>query len=546
MRPLYIASRVDGLISFFSIIGSLKQSVKNTSRQHRAPNALLLPFFYQSDLHQFVAPARKPDPWAEPGRAADRPELLKHMAGMRSRLRWQRGIIITVRAALLGSLALLLGAVAVSVGALGAASSAQIAALCILGFGVALALFQRITYLETAKVVDRQGGLQERLATAVELSLEGRQGYLAEAQAQEARLLAARLRPSRALPARFPWKDFRSLAVALALVAGLTMLNGNGLTLASLYPSLQQNVLAKTPAAPATLGQKDADISAWEEPRQQAGAAGAESGSPSAKTLARVVRAEALAEELERLGMASAAQALAESLEQNDLARARAEISNLADQAQKLSPEGKRELAADARQAASRLAEKNPGLAQDLSDLADALSSGDKQSVQKALDQLQKQMNPSGQQNQAQSAQRSEQSQQGSQPQNGRDGNSGPGNQPSNQNGQPGQDPKQTDREGTSSPGSGSGAGRGDQGDLRRLDGQDQKVQVQSQKDRGDSQFQRLNSGSTPRVGDTQASQAASANAGSSQPVGIAADSHYVPWDLKEVVSNYFSSQEGR
>ena len=471
------------------------------------------------------------------------------LAALRSRLHWQRGIIIVARAALLAALALLLGTLGVSAGLVAAGDLAGIVAAVFVGLGLGLSLLQRASYLETAKVVDRHHGLKERLATAVELSLQNSRGYLVEAQTSQARATVSGLNPRCTLPRHWPLGDLKSLGLTLALAAGLATLNGCGFTLSALYPAVKEAVIAASPAKVADMVKADQEKAPWQDPGlppddDRLPISDAAAAMQPGKSAERIVRSEALVQALERLGPESTAQALAQSLEQNDLGDASAELRNLAEQAQQMSPEAKQEMAAALRQGAQKLAEKSPGLAQKLSDLADALGSGSKDAQKKALDNLN---NEIARNDSSQPSGPTPSAQQQGQPQGDRgSAESNQGDAQASAQDQADQSGSQSDQSKAQSPGAGSDPGSGAKSDLHRLQGDGKQLPLDGQKRQGPSDFQRLNSGSNSRTGDTQALTSDGSGMGSSQPLGVAPDSNYVPWDLKGVVRDYFSDQEGR
>ena len=540
-----------------SRIEPLRRVGQQALRRYRSPNAWLLPFWYRSDLYLFMASSSNHDVSTRSTfRETLAPELRQHLSQLSRRLRWQRSVILLTRSLLLATVALVLGAVSFSLGVPAVEALTQAIALAAFLMGLALALFQRIDDLETAKVIDRIQGLKERLATAVEYSKEKNLGQLARAQALEAQAVAAQLRPSAVLPYRLPRHDLRSLALAASLFAGLSLLNASGWTISSLYPGLQDaaQAVAPPPVMAASRGDTHKDLWNDEPTSSQPSGLSAPVEDQSVKTEQRIVKAGAVPGELERQSLDSAAADLAQSLDQQNPERAADAIQNLAKQVGQLSPSAKQELAADARQAASQVGNQNPDLAQKLSNLADALSSGDNNAVDKALSDLRNESQPNQaaqasnqKQVQAQSGSKPNPAdQQGSEKAAGQQDQGQQSDQTKAQDGQSDQSRKQAQNGQSPAAGAGNAPGQRTTGELHRLDGQGKQLSLTGQQDKGDSSFQRLNTPSSPRAGDVQSSQSAGNGWGSSQPVGLAADSNYVPWNLKDLVRNYFSSGGGQ
>lgn len=372
---------------------------------HRAGQALLRaslwPFYYRSPL---VALGAAPEGPLVLGTADEDPrlhELLAHLASLRRRLWCVRALLILARTL---TLALLFLLATIALRSLGLPLTSTVAelGLALLGlWGLFVALRQRITLLETARLADRAGGLREQLATATELILRGDNRPLARAQIRRATDLAWQLDAAALFPWQLPTRDGLAVAATGGLVALLVLLASLRLTLPWGLPGTGAEV-ASTPVpgeeyavVPATgdytlleYGDPAAvTTSALDELRRQL-----ESQNLSPEEIAqRLAQAEqeilqrnllasrqreALTTLAEVLSDNSVTADVAASLRKGEYEQAAQQMAEIGRQAQQLSPRARADLARKLQEAATRVAPANPDLAQRLAQAARSLAQG--------------------------------------------------------------------------------------------------------------------------------------------------------------------------
>jgi hypothetical protein len=385
-----------------------------------------------------------------------------------------------------------------------------LAALALVGGAVLLVLLRRrMPPREVARRLDRRFHLDEQIATALELT-----GRPPEPDSIGARLLSESTRTLGQVRRRIerqqaqPWSEVIALLAMTLIMIGLLVMSGIGRVL--------PGDTALEPLPP--LVQAEGQPEQADQPQQPPGAApdpaGRQQAAASPSDLA------ALADALRGQG---ATRPAAEALDRGDTAGAAQSLRELADQADQLSSQARRDLADRLRDAADAVQGRDPGLAQQLRDSADALERGGAEARQ-GLEDLADSIEQLGQGQQAGDNSR----------QQGQDGQQG-------QQGQQGQDGQQGQQSGTN-PGSPSNSAGGEQrqaGTPNRLgvEGQPLALDAEGGGQPADRQTNRpptsvgTGAGGTPRNSGTP-SGSACANC---------ADPLRVPADERDVVQDYFS-----
>ena len=375
--------------------------------------AVLSPFVAGSELPWLSGSSFQPVSFSGDPLDGYRSELIATLDAIRRRLWVYRSLVLALRTLVLAAGLYLVSVVLESAGLLGQPNLVlAIAALTALA-GLALVARQRLSYLDTARVVDRQLGLKAQLGTAVELTLAGQTGQVARSQVRQATAIARRLQPSQAIAFRVPWRDLRLLG-GIVLAAAVVWLAA----------SLGLQAPATDTAAAASRAALDPDMNSWYEldparasqltadERRQGGVQGVverlrqqldKKEITSLEYASQVAAAQdqvrqqaeesarqqaALSNLADALSDASSTRGLAESLDRGDYAQAVQELVDLGDKSDRLSPQARQELAARLRDAAQRTADGSSGLAGAADRAAAALDQGDPAAAKEALREL--------------------------------------------------------------------------------------------------------------------------------------------------------------
>lgn len=313
-------------------------------------------------------------------------------------------------------------------------------ALGVMLIGLLSMLTPRLSPQTIARRLDRRFDLNEQLTTAVEVARTA-----PEPGSIPAQLLQQSARTTRGLQQTIrrrmgpPWRDLFTVLAMLLVALGMFLLSGIGrpdlaFTPSTLPPLAQ---LAEQPPQPDAPPEQQAAIP---DPNGQPGGTG-EGQKPSPGEQAVVSEQpgavdpqtlQALADALRDQGVTRPA---ADALERGDLSGAAQELRELADNADQLSDDTRRDIADSLRDAADQIGERDPGLAQELRESADQIEQGDQtaeglEQLADAIEQLGNGDTAADQPQPGQEGQPSEQGQEGQ-----ADGGSGgaPGNAPSAQ-----------------------------------------------------------------------------------------------------------------
>jgi hypothetical protein len=390
---------------------------------------------------------------------------------------------------------------------------------------------------EAARRLDRRFGLNEQLATAIEIAgtnpPPGSVGsHLVLQATRNARGLRQQLRKRQ----RLPWTElFTLLALCLAAL-GLLLLTGIGTP----WFSGQAAALPPLPsvADPADLFEEPLPPDGQGEPMPgeggepmpgegqgsaQSGAAGAQSQSGQGTNPADAQTLEAVANALRDQG---ATRPAAEALDEGDTSGAAQELRELADQAGQLSQAARDDLAGNLREAASSIGQSDPQMAEQLRESASGLE-GSSREASEALDDLAQSieaMGGAGQQGDAsQSGAGQGEGQEGSQPGSGQSGQGGQG-----------------DQAGPQGNGQGSGAGNSSSGQQRAVQPERLGVDGTAVELEAEGGGQSANPQNQP--GTTMPGGTGSTAGGDPQSMGaVGPDPLRIPLDERDVVQEYFN-----
>jgi hypothetical protein len=362
-----------------------------------------------------------------------------------ARLRWRLGLERAAQAALRGSLAggVSLIALALAVWLTAAEQTWLWLAAAPLLAALAHALMQWPSPLQTALVADRRLGLEERLATAVELSQSGLRQRFDLIQVRDAVTRASAVAPT-ATSRTWLALDRRNRNEGLMAIAALLVAAATILILPDVpRPAVPAEPLAdpsETSAAVDTTVSPSVPLDNTAQNQASASAAPANAAAPPADLASRVQQEQAeqaaLSTLAQGLGSVSAGQGAADAIQHGDFSTAQDQIQSLGEQADQLSDAAKQQLARGLQQAAGASAQSDSALANREQQAAQALSratySDQRQALSNLADQVQRSGTrsvPSDQLERDQGQLQQQQQQQSPQPQ----------QQPAGQSGQSGQ-----------------------------------------------------------------------------------------------------------
>lgn len=379
------------------------------------------------------------------------------------------------------------------------------------GSALVVLLRRRMAPREVARRLDRRFHLDEQIATALELTARP-----PEPESIGARLLGEANRNLGLVRRRIarqqaqPWSEVIALLAMTLVMIGLLIMGGIG--------QVAPGAAALEPLPP--LAQSAEPPEQDRQPQQPPG--GPQGAAPNPAGQQQAANPTDLATLADALRGQGATRPAAEALDRGDPSGAAQSLRELADQADQLSGQARRDLAERLRDAADALGGRNPELAEQLRQSAEGLDQGGAQARQ-GLEDLASAIEQLGQGQQADSGR-----QQGQQEQQGQ----GQGSQ--EQQGQQGQQ--------GSNPGSPSNSAGGEQrqaGTPRRLGVEGQPLPLDAEG--GGQSAERQSNRPPTSVG----SGAGSSPRNSSPPSGGAcancADPLRVPADERDVVQDYFS-----
>jgi len=373
---------------------------------------------------------------------SDASDFERVLGTLARRLRWQRTVQHVPRALLVGAIAaLVVSLVARLLGLAGLAYLALPFALIVAGLTAVVVARRSVGPFEVARRTDAALGLQERLATALELAETGAQGVLVARQLDDARAALGSVDAGEAFPVFAPGRRARQNAIrsgawgAVALVAAFLVVlwpstssqlltaRQNALALADprnrdedLLPRFSPNAGDMTSDAvdgvrgltqqPDEFG--DLQGLLGPQPNSQTNLSGASAVQDARREAADqqnpnvAERQQALQDLGNALRQSQTGRQAGDALRSGDTERASQQLRQLADQLNSLSPGERQSLASAFNQAAQQIGDKDRPLADAARKAADALSQFRNQEAQQAIREAASQVRDTGQQLQAQ------------------------------------------------------------------------------------------------------------------------------------------------
>ncbi|MBI2941256.1 MAG: hypothetical protein HYY04_12545 [Chloroflexi bacterium] len=377
-----------------------------------------LPFTVGSELSSLSGRTFEALPLGRSDQADRTSELFTHLDGARRRLWLVRTFLILFRTVVLAA-GVLLAITLLRLAGVGIASTAELAAVGVVGaWGLFLIANQQVRYFDVARLADRELGLEAQLGTAVELIQQHGWGRFVRPQVQAATIRARSLQAGDTVPFRFPLRDLRALGAIGAALALLTLLASLGIAQLpnadsraasgadDAYDELMDPSGTWSDLDAANLLGLEAELrtnsgmqSVIEElndllrtkqisPEEYA-ARRAEIEEELKRRADESARAQAALGELaDTLRDASVTREVADALNRGDYARASQALVDIAKQADKISPQGRQELAEKLREAAERTQNLNPEMSQRAAEAASALERGDLEAAQQAMQEM--------------------------------------------------------------------------------------------------------------------------------------------------------------
>lgn len=436
-------------------------------------------------------------------------DLRTRLRGVARTLRQRRRLRLGLRAVWIALAVWSLGLLAVMLGVNLSPTLLLGAALVTLAACGLYAWISHPSLARLARGLDAHYNLGEQLATALEIARQPESNAVEARLVNETDALLVRMRRYFASEPIIPWREVETFGAVALLAFGLTIASGLTLPTAESPIALPQLPPPTAPTA-ATQPTPTAEPVKQEQPQL----------SPQDQAAANAI-ADALRDN-------GATRSAADALAQGDTQGAARDLRRLADQADQLGEQARRDLAQGLRDAAGKLRESQPGVADQLEQEADGLQRGG-QDAQQALEDLARTVENLGK---------------GDQVAQGQQQNQG---QPSDQNGQqPGQQQGQQQRQ----PGGQAGSGAGNQ-----LGGEQRGAQNGGTQAQGDTlPLPEASNKSGPttdatgpkgptvelQAGGTGSTQQGGGN-NSNQQISSAADPLSIPSEYRDVVEDYFS-----
>jgi hypothetical protein len=400
---------------------------------------------------------------------------------------------------------------------------------CVIVGAVSL-LRPRMKAREVARRLDRRFGLQEQIATALEVNsqkhVEGVATFLVSKAQKNTLQIQAYTRKHQ----RMPWVEMIALLAMLLFAGGLFLLiNLDNLSVAARPPlplpplapplDLPENAPPEPLAGSGGDGQQDQGAGGGGSEQQQDQNGGAQDQAASASGSDQQSMQE-LADAMRDL---SATRPAAESLDQGDTTGAAQHLRELADQAEQLSEETRRDLSQALREASSDIDQHDTELGQQVRDSASGLEQGPQQSAN-ALENLADAVEELGTgeepQQQAQAQPQEQSPQQGQSDQSGQGAGQAGNDPPPSQQRESPRPPERLDVDGVPLELQG-----GDESTASTEGDADEATDEQAGANEGAGRFERNKS-----QDDTQ--------------IDVGDDPLSIPTDLRDVVQEYFSPSD--
>lgn len=300
-----------------------------------------------------------------------------------SRQRWsRRGIRTLLRAIWLGlSLCCLAIGAHILIGWPIDFARLQIVALASVALGALFLLRPRIPPREVARRIDQRYNLQEQMSTALEISAQGQTEGVAGYLIQQASHTAHQVQQNAKRKQRLPWAEMATLFALLLLAVGMLLLANIG-GMNAIHGSAQPLPPLAGPRDP----QQEFPMEPMNNPQgnqpEQDQSAQTQNEPPVSSNEQQALGI--LADALRDLSVTRPA---AEALDRNDTDNAAQQLREVADQADQLSDETRRDLANSLQNAANEIGATEPELTEQLRDSSYGLQQSQQDAAQ-ALDDL--------------------------------------------------------------------------------------------------------------------------------------------------------------
>ncbi len=257
----------------------------------------------------------------------------------------------------------------------------QILALASIALGALFLLRPRIPPHEVARRIDQRYNLQEQMSTALEISAQGQTEGVAGYLLQQASHTAHEVQQHAKRKQRLPWAEMATLFALLLLAIGMLLLaNIGGMNIAH----------STAQPLPPLAGPRDPQQEFPMEPFNNPQGNQSEQNQPAPSENEPPVSGneqQALGILADALRDLSVTRPAAEALDRNDTDSAAQHLREVADQADQLSDETRRDLADSLQNAANEIGATEPELTQQLRDSSYGLQQGQQDAAQ-ALDDL--------------------------------------------------------------------------------------------------------------------------------------------------------------
>jgi hypothetical protein len=257
---------------------------------------------------------------------------------------------------------------------------------CII-LGVVMLLRPRLSSRQVAQRLDQRFGLQEQITTALEVQERGETEGVAAYLIQKASHNTTQVQRYATNQQRFPWAEVIMLVALLIMTGGLLLLVSlNPTTIAHTTP-LPLPPLVSPDSPPQEFPEEPFDPPPGSNPGDTPGGEQPGDGQAQAAVALTGVDQQSLSAIADELRDLSVMRPAAEALDQGDTAGAAQSIREVADQADQLSPETRRDIANGLREAANTIGQNDPNLANRLRESAQDIEQ-DMQGAAQGLDKL--------------------------------------------------------------------------------------------------------------------------------------------------------------
>jgi hypothetical protein len=403
--------------------GSAGRAQTASALGERVGAATTYPFTVASELRHVAGDRRHPLTFGSQDADAIEAELYSHLTPVKRRIWLQRALLLAVRAMLLAA-GLFCAVAFLRFAAVPLPPpTAEVLSAIVGVWALLLILRQRVTYADSARVLDRRLDLEQTIGTAVELIHSGADGRLARLQLRRATDSVRRVESGRVVPLRLPLRDVRTLGGLVVLTLLFTYLATLNLSWPGQTPPIEEMTIdpglemtEEVPYAPSvfegdTGGFLDpslfdssldtylSDLEGQNLSPEELAARVAEIQQQLAQRAEAASRQrEALGELADALADSSSTSDASENIRRGEYAKASSQLSELGKQSAQLSPRARQDLARRLNDAAQRVAPNNPDLANRMRRAAQALSQNDAAQTEQAMNELAEGINQAGEQ----------------------------------------------------------------------------------------------------------------------------------------------------